>query len=361
MRFNNWTMAEVKEHAQLFEKKIICYGAGMVAFHMLELFEQYDMLDSILFWIDSNPDKHGTYIAYANHRYEVKDKQALYASDNKNKILVLSCENYKSILGELLEDKENTILDCCAYVYANNQYIANALKREGKIAFKNTSTNYIIPPIIHCCWFGNKKIPDEFQRNIEGWRALCPDYQIYCWNEDNYNVNENVYVREAFEHKQYAFVSDYVRMDVVYKYGGFYFDTDVKLMKNLDCLRGNEAFFSFGKWPAVNSGSGFAAVKQHALVKEIRDNPRSKKHFFENGKVDKTTNLYYETAVLKKYGFSMNFMSQEVNGVLLLSPQLFPTATYLADYEMELESVIGIHYDAGTWRDKDAVEGMFSQ
>ena len=39
------------------------------------------------------------------------------------------------------------------------------------------------------------------------------------------------YAREAYEKEKFAFVTDYVRLAVLYKFGGIYMDTDVEMIK----------------------------------------------------------------------------------------------------------------------------------
>ena len=65
---------------------------------------------------------------------------------------------------------------------------------------------------------------------------MCPDYEIIKWNEDNYDVTKNRYMRQAYENKIWGFVPDYLRLDVVYDQGGIYLDTDISIVKNLDEL-----------------------------------------------------------------------------------------------------------------------------
>ena len=66
---------------------------------------------------------------------------------------------------------------------------------------------------------------------IASWRKYLPDYEIKEWNEDNFDVNIIPYTEEAYKAKKYAFVSDYARFWILYKYGGLYFDTDVEVIK----------------------------------------------------------------------------------------------------------------------------------
>ena len=86
----------------------------------------------------------------------------------------------------------------------------------------------MIPKIIHYCWFGGKELPKEYQNYINGWKKLCPDYEIIEWNETNYDINKNQYAKQAAEAGKWSFVSDYLGFDVVYEYGGIYLDTDVE-------------------------------------------------------------------------------------------------------------------------------------
>ena len=93
-----------------------------------------------------------------------------------------------------------------------------------------------IPKIIHYCWFGGGPISAESRRCMESWKKYCPDYKIMAWNEQNFDFSTNRYAQQAYEAKRYAFVSDYVRLAVLYEYGGIYLDTDVELVRPLDEL-----------------------------------------------------------------------------------------------------------------------------
>ena len=70
----------------------------------------------------------------------------------------------------------------------------------------------MIPKIIHYCWFGGKKKPEEVLRMIASWKKHCPDYEIKEWNESNFNIHLNRYTEEAYQQKKWAFVSDVARL-----------------------------------------------------------------------------------------------------------------------------------------------------
>lgn len=83
----------------------------------------------------------------------------------------------------------------------------------------------MIPKIIHYCWFGGNPKSNLIKQCIDSWKKYCPDYQIIEWNESNFDINCNPYVKAAYEDKKWAFVSDYARLYIVYNRGGGYIST----------------------------------------------------------------------------------------------------------------------------------------
>ena len=100
----------------------------------------------------------------------------------------------------------------------------------------------MIPKIIHYCWFGGNPLPADARRCIESWKKYLPDYKIKEWNENNFDINSNQYVREAYEKRKFAFVTDYVRLYALVNEGGVYMDTDVEVIKSYDPFLHHTAF-----------------------------------------------------------------------------------------------------------------------
>lgn len=125
-----------------------------------------------------------------------------------------------------------------------------------------------IPKVIHYCWFGRQPLPQSVVKCIESWKRFCPDYEIIQWNEDNYDITKNNFMINAYNNKKYAFVSDYVRLDVLYKFGGIYLDTDVEIIKNWDDLLNDEMFFALEAPGVVATGLGLGSIKKQELLKE---------------------------------------------------------------------------------------------
>lgn len=138
----------------------------------------------------------------------------------------------------------------------------------------------MIPKRIHYCWFGRGEKPGLVRKCIASWKKYCPDYEIIEWNEENFDINMNGYTKMCYENKQWAFLSDYVRLWTVYQNGGLYFDTDVELVKKPDFLLKNTAFFGFETFgssadhASVNSGLAFGSAAGGTALQYMIDEYR---------------------------------------------------------------------------------------
>ena len=77
---------------------------------------------------------------------------------------------------------------------------------------------------------------------IDSWKKHCPEYEIIEWNESNFDIKCNDFCRTMSEQKKWAFLTDYVRLKIIYENGGVYLDTDVQIIKSLDPLLKNGAY-----------------------------------------------------------------------------------------------------------------------
>lgn len=100
----------------------------------------------------------------------------------------------------------------------------------------------MIPKIIHYCWFGRGQMPQTALDCVESWHRYMPDWEYRLWNEDNFDINCNRYVKEAYEAGKFAFVSDYVRLVALRDFGGLYMDVDFLVRKPFDGLMNDSAF-----------------------------------------------------------------------------------------------------------------------
>ena len=149
-----------------------------------------------------------------------------------------------------------------------------------------------IPKIIHYVWVGNQEKPKLVMDCIDSWKKYCPDYKIIEWNNNLVEEINNLYVQQAFANKKWAFVSDYLRLYVLYNYGGFYFDTDLELKSNLDQFCKHEFFTGFENYDAhiAPITALMGSQKNNNIIKELLDEYKNIT-FINNGKIDETTNV----------------------------------------------------------------------
>lgn len=85
---------------------------------------------------------------------------------------------------------------------------------------------------LHYIWFGSK-LPSKNEEIVQEWKNLLPDFEFFFWNESNIDKYQSKFLKQCFRKKAYAFAADLIRLHVVNEYGGFYLDTDMKLIKPL--------------------------------------------------------------------------------------------------------------------------------
>ena len=209
----------------------------------------------------------------------------------------------------------------------------------------------MIPKIIHYCWFGGNPLPDDALKYIESWKKFCPDYEIIEWNEKNFDINCCEYVKEAYNAKKWAFVSDYARFKILYKNGGLYFDTDVELIKPIDDIVASGPFM--GLEPTLNSpyiapGLGLAASPGMSLYKDIIDD-YDKSHFELEKDGRYKTVVKRVTDILKRNGLKLNPEFQKICGVIIYPAEYFCPLNYYTGEINITENTRSIHHYTASW------------
>lgn len=77
-------------------------------------------------------------------------------------------------------------------------------------------------------------MPPDVLARLDRWQKLHPSWTIRHWNESNIDVSGCFYAEACLHRRDWAYLSDYVRLQVLAKEGGVYLDTDVELLKPLD-------------------------------------------------------------------------------------------------------------------------------
>ncbi|QGQ47222.1 glycosyltransferase family 32 protein [Metabacillus sediminilitoris] len=206
-----------------------------------------------------------------------------------------------------------------------------------------------IPKTIHYCWFGGKEKPEIVQKCMKSWKQNLLEYEIIEWNEENFDINCNVYVREAYHSGKFAFVSDYVRVYALYNFGGIYLDTDVEVFKSFDEFLHHESFWGFEQENYIAT-STIGAVKGNSLIKLFLDSYKEKAFIKEDGSYDDLTNVAIVTNIFKNYGVEMNGEYKEISGIGAVYPQTyFSPFDYINCRKFITENTYAMHHFYKSW------------
>lgn len=208
----------------------------------------------------------------------------------------------------------------------------------------------MIPKIIHYCWFGGKALSDDALRFIDSWKRFCPDYTFVCWDESNFDITSNLYCQQAYEAKKWAFVTDYVRLKVLYDYGGVYMDTDVEMKKDITPLLEYNWFSGYELDNRIPTGT-MGASPQNSLIKLLLEDYNELLFYKDDGKYDLTTNVTRITnTIIKKYGLNLN--GEETvfgNRYILLPFDYLCAKSYLNGKIYKTDNTYTIHHFKGSW------------
>lgn len=321
-------------------KRIILFGAGGTLRNFLSYnVEKIALREAVDYILDNDPAKSGQDIYLHVKTLQIKSVEELL---HENRDL----SNYVVLL--LVADKH--VLDVVAQLDALPQfdgiscYYSMSTFTWGREAYPPLPVesglpkpigNYSISKIIHYIWFGKQPMGDLIEHCIASWRKYCPDYELKLWNEDNYDLTQTpLYVKQAYAAKKYAFVSDYVRLDVVYKYGGFYLDTDVELFRSLDDFLEYRAVFGYLRYNQINTGLGFGSVSGNSVIADMRSNYERMAFQHPNGELNLVDCPRYETDYFRVSGYTIN------NSLSLQNSMLFLPSSYLCSLDL-------VNYEGG--------------
>ena len=209
-----------------------------------------------------------------------------------------------------------------------------------------------IPKVIHYIWLGTRPLDQTSLKCMETWKKYLPDYEVKKWGDEECAeiIAGNKYATQALEAKKYAFVSDYIRVYVLYYYGGIYMDTDVQIFKNIDRFLSDDAFSCFENATMIPTAL-MASVKGNAWMKMLLDDYDNRLFINENGNMDLTTNVEVITRLSKTMGFIPNAQEQIFGpGVHMYTKDYFcPIDTY-GNNDVFTENTYAAHLYNGSWR-----------
>ena len=207
----------------------------------------------------------------------------------------------------------------------------------------------MIPRIIHFCWFGRGQKPKIVEKCIRSWKENCPNYKIFEWTEDNFDIESAPqYVRDAYNDGKWAFVSDYVRFVVLVKYGGIYLDTDEELLDSLDSFLNHTAFIGTEDGFHISAGL-MGCVKGYSLFSDFRDSYSELSFYNPDGAQNMTTVVDMLTEWCKEKGYQPGNEYQEISGLAVYPSDYFYPLSNADGIMRKTGHSVAIHWFAGSW------------
>lgn len=328
---------------------LICYGAGERFQRFQARFAETGIGEKLLYCVDNDPQKQGTRVPFGNRQIEIRPVEALAQEAGKDALLLITNYYHDQIKAFLREKGLLAPFECYTL-----SFLLGLLEDERALGRKVPENlrilpEPVIPKVIHYCWFGRNPIPDRYKSWMESWRRFCPDYEIREWNEDNYDVTQNAYMYEAYQRGKWAFVPDYARIDILYRYGGVYLDTDVELIANLDDLLYQPAFVGFSTDEAVNLGEGFGSVKGLPEIRALRDYYDSVRFVNEDGSLNLAPSPYHQTKVLKAWGLKLNGEYQRVGNLTVYPEKVLSGKNLTSRRVLPAPYTKAIHHYDASW------------
>ena len=342
------SLEKVKEHVKFNNFPIVIYGAGMIGqIIMPYVITSFGLLDNLLFYVDEDRRKQQHTIHVGDRDIEVKSQEILDKLP-RNVVILITNSNYTGIVDMLnsidaLKENVGVIIPIILAIQARSL---------GTDISSGKASEVRIPKVINYCWFSGNPMPDYLAKCLESWKRFCPDYKIVRWDENNYDVGKNLYMKQAYEAEKWGFVPDIARLDILYNYGGLYIDTDVEIIKNIDDLLVNEAFTGVEKWGNVNMGGCSGAVPHHPMIKKMLDFRINEKFILKDGSLNLTTCGYYETMPLIHEGFSPNNTTQTIDEMTIYSSDYFQPYDYMSGETCITKNTYSIHHFNGGWIDE---------
>jgi mannosyltransferase OCH1-like enzyme len=126
---------------------------------------------------------------------------------------------------------------------------------------------------VHWIWLSNDTISDNIKNCIRSWNILYNNgWKIKKWNFDNLpkEIN-NSFVQSAIQKNKYAFASDYIRLWILYNFGGIYLDSDCICLKPFDEeLLERDLLLGYEDGNYI-AGHFMGAKSRHPLIKKCLD------------------------------------------------------------------------------------------
>lgn len=327
----------------LNKNEFYCFGAGNQGKRWAYFFDDLGISNMCKGYIENNASLQGQVVTGYESVFSIISLEEAISREKNGISFFITSLYYEEMLEQIKTMGAGKEIICISSCLVAKEQL-NVSSYRGIV---RETDEPVIPRVIHYAWFGGE-MPDVLKRNIDGWHKICPDFEIKRWDETNYDISKNLYMKEAFEYKKWGFVPDFLRLDIIYNYGGIYLDTDIEIVRDLNRLRYQRCFSCCDASLTMNLGSGFGAVAGCKMIRELRDYYNGRHFVSESGKIDMTSCSTHNYHVIRKHGFLPKDELQRVNEMTIY-PMIFQGADMYTKTRRITDKTYWIHYGNMSW------------
>jgi mannosyltransferase OCH1-like enzyme len=194
-----------------------------------------------------------------------------------------------------------------------------------------------IPRIFHQIWLGPDPPPEHENAYRASWGEYHPGWEVRLWREDE--LPDDCRRAEVYQRLRHpAERADILRLELLWRYGGVYVDTDFECRRSIEpLLEGVELFLGDMK-PGRTNNAIIGAIPQHPLIGRALDELRPVEWHGVDPKAG--TGPHFLDALLRP----------ERNHITIFPPPVFYPST-----EEERASAYAVHHTARSWVDVDGL------
>jgi mannosyltransferase OCH1-like enzyme len=191
----------------------------------------------------------------------------------------------------------------------------------------------VVPRILHQIWLGRDPLPEEFVVYQESWLRHHPRWELVVWTEEN--LPDDLRRAEIYERLRVpAERADLLRLEVLYRHGGVYVDTDFECVRSLEPVIKDFEFFTANKWSKRVNNAFLGATPEHHILDRAIGEARPREFYGYD-----------------KWAAGPEFLDRIVSEypeVKIFGPELFYPRT-----PRECRKAVAIHHQARSWKNDD--------
>lgn len=325
-------------------RKIMLFGAGVIGTTTAPaILNDLGLTDRIVCYLDNDKIKQGETVELYGNSIPTKSPEILKKSDD-NIVIFVNASHFNTISEQL----SNLIRNRNIYVYNMPELCIYNFKTLSSIGVKCDCKQPLIPKKIHYIWIGSNNLPEKLQKCIDSWKKFCPDFEIVKWDDNNYDFGKCFYMKTAYENKKYGFAPDYARIDIIYRHGGIYLDTDVEIIKPLSPLLYLEAFCGVEKWQVLNFGVCGSVAGNKSLIPFLKAWEK-RQPLRRDGSFEPCSSGIIDTKTAIENGYRINGKMQTILNMNIYPFDYFQPYDYMTKNTVITENTFTIHHFNGGW------------